>query len=147
MIPPRWKTSFTLIADRTRGSSAERRGSAGAVAEHHIPNPQRAVPGMDIGDIAVFDHHRRQIGFIRAPERGRDEWMFTREGQMSHCMNAPLSLFDLEGGDVPGTAGSWRRIPLLDSEKEICGVVVYDAVPAHPREGHASIRAIVPTTR
>lgn len=140
MNTQRWKSSFSLLANRTRVSSAERRGSANAVVEPHIPERQRAVPG---GDIPVFDHHRQQIGFIRAPERGADESMFPHEGRMSHCMNAPLSLFEQETGDVPGTAVGWRRIPLLDHQKEICGVVVYPADPAPPGASEASMGAIV----
>lgn len=122
MNTQRWKTSFSLITDRTHVSSAERRGRVDGVAERHIPESPQAVSG---GDIPVFDHHRQQIGLIRVPESSVDASMFTREGRMSHGMNAPLSLFEQEAGDTPGAAHRWRRIPLLDHHREICGVVVY----------------------
>ncbi|MEO6925060.1 MAG: hypothetical protein ABI129_00210 [Rhodanobacter sp.] len=139
MITQRWKTSFSLIADRTRVSSAERRGSMDGVAERHIPQRQRAVPG---GDIPVFDHQQQQIGLIHVPEGSVDESMLTREGRMSHGMNAPLSLFEQEAGDTPGAAVGWRRIPLLDHQSDICGIVVYPADPAPALVSDAPLGAI-----
>ncbi|MEO8778369.1 MAG: hypothetical protein ABI389_06815 [Rhodanobacter sp.] len=98
-----------------------------------------AAQHVEVGDVPVFDQRHRQVGFIPCRADIVDDVDLTAARWMSHCMNDPVSWWQqaIDADEVSRLVGTanLHRVPLVNNNNQVCGVVVLDATarPASER--------------
>lgn len=124
MIAQRWMTWFSHL-----GSRRAARPAASSLARHGL-RPSMATQHVDVGDVPVFDHRQKQVGFIPAPPDITGAVEINPAQWMSHCLNDAVSwtLQDSDDGEITRLIGALGlRVPLVNPSQQICGIVVLEA--------------------
>lgn len=132
MIPKHWKTSLARFVGHGQAISAATPRAG------HLHGSSGSIQRIKIGDVPVFDRRRRQVGFIAAPVERTGGHGLTSAQCMSHCMNEAVSWLRDETGEdevnrLVGTV-SLSRVPLMDNNNQICGIVILGAACPGPEK-------------
>lgn len=137
MNNPRWKTSLLAVARAGSRSPTRSHSPSTAVFAPDVDTARAA--GTTLDDIPVFDRHRRQVGAILGAgyaTESMDGRAGSRTGEnsgdlLSHGMNATINWVTAEPLAAVinqlMNARCLRRIPLMDAQNWLCGIVVFEA--------------------
>lgn len=96
-----------------------------------------SLPAEGNGDVPVFDHLQRQLGWLIDSAKARLSLGASSPGFMQYCMNAAVRWYAADDGcdqlEPLRSATSVRRIPVTDAQGRVCGVVVLPSTASPPK--------------